>query len=128
MKLPVHESEVAAESWFVGTDREIHGKPLCDIGGKAKVGLGLMELPSGSNTKPSHWHSKEEEHVYVLSGQATLHLGTEKFRLRSGSYVCFPAAQAVGHHIENDGSESLVYIIVGERIKEDEVTYPAGEA
>lgn len=65
MKLPVHESEVEAESWYVGTDREISGKPLCDIGGTAKLGFGLMELPAGSNTKPAHWHSKEEEHIYA---------------------------------------------------------------
>ena len=128
MKRPIHESEVAAESWYVATDREIRGKPLCDVGGKAKVGFGLMELPPGSSTKPAHWHSKEEEHLYVLSGQATLHLGPEQFTLRPGSYVCFPAAQAAGHYVENNASESFVYIIVGERIKDDEVTYPASVA
>ena len=124
MKRPVHESEVAAESWYVGTNREIRGKPLSDVGGKAKVGFGLMELPPGSNTRPAHWHSKEEEHLYILSGHATLHLGMERFALRPGSYVCFPAAQAKEHCLENTGSESLQYIIVGERIKDDEVTYP----
>jgi uncharacterized cupin superfamily protein len=128
MKHPVHESEVAAESWYVGTNREIRGKPLCDVGGKANVGFGLMELPPGSNTRPGHWHSKEEEHLYVLSGHATLHLGAEQFALRPGSYVCFPAKQAAGHCLENNGSESLVYIIVGERIKDDEVTYPTSVA
>jgi uncharacterized cupin superfamily protein len=124
MKQPVHESEVPAESWYVGTDREIRAKPLCDVGGTAKVGFGLMELPPGSNTRPAHWHSKEEEHLYVLSGNATLQLGAERFPLRPGSYVCFPAAQAAGHCLENTGAESLFYIIVGERIKDDEVAYP----
>lgn len=77
MKRPAHESEVDVESWYVGTNREIRGKPLCDLGGKAKVGFGLIELPFGSSTKPAHWHSKEEEHLYVISGQATLHLDAE---------------------------------------------------
>ncbi len=38
-----------------------------------------MEQPSKCNTKPGHWHSKEEEHLFVLSGAATLHLGSEVF-------------------------------------------------
>jgi uncharacterized cupin superfamily protein len=123
IKRPLRAHEVPAEVWYPGTDREIRGRALCDVGGKARVGVGLMELPPGSNTKPSHWHSHEEEHLYALSGSAVLHLGTEQHRLESGSYVCFPAGQAVGHHLENLGSEAFVYLIVGERIANDEVTY-----
>ena len=125
LKRPVLASEVAAEVWYGGTDREIRGKALCDIGGQARVGVGLMELPPGSNTMPSHWHSHEEEHLYALSGSAVLHLGTECHKLESGSYVCFPANQAAGHYLENEGSEAFIYLMVGERIAEDNVTYPS---
>lgn len=124
MKSPVHISEVPSEIWYGGTDREIRGKALCDVGGAAKVGVGHMELPSGSHTKPGHWHSKEEEHLYALSGEATLHLGADRFTLRPGSYVCFPAGQPLAHHIHNTGRESFVYLMIGERIPDDEVTYP----
>jgi uncharacterized cupin superfamily protein len=124
MKTPVHISEIPSEAWYEGTDREIRGKPLCDIGGEAKVGVGYLELPPGSHTKPGHWHSKEEEHLYVLSGHATLHLGADRFALRAGSYVCFPASQAVAHHLHNTGSETFTYIMIGERNPDDEVIYP----
>ena len=122
-KRPLRSCEVPAEVWYAGTDREVRGRALCDIGGKAKVGVGLMELLPGSNTRPSHWHSHEEEHLYALSGAAVLHLGTEQYQLERGSYVCFPAGQAAGHHLENRSSEVFVYLIVGERIAEDKVTY-----
>jgi uncharacterized cupin superfamily protein len=125
VKSPVHISEVRSEVWYGGTDREIRGKVLCDIGGAAKVGVGYVELPSGSHTKPGHWHSKEEEHLYVLSGQATLHLGSACFTLHPGSYVCFPAGQPVAHYIHNTGRETFAYLMIGERIPDDEVTYPA---
>ena len=59
MKLPIHESSVSFEAWYAGTDREIRGKALSDIDGKAKVGFGLMELPAGSNTKPGHLPLKD---------------------------------------------------------------------
>jgi uncharacterized cupin superfamily protein len=126
VKIPIHQSDVAFEVWYEGTERKIRGNPLCDVGGQAKVDVGLMELPPGSNTKPGHWHSKEEEHLYALSGQATLHLGIERFLLRPGSYVCFPAGQAEPHHLVNTSTEPFSYIIIGERINGDEVTYPEG--
>jgi uncharacterized cupin superfamily protein len=124
IKRPMRAAEVPAEVWYVGTDREIRGRALCDVGGKAKVGVGLMELPPGSNTKPGHWHSHEEEHLYAISGSAILNLGAEQHELQAGSYVCFPAGQAVPHHLENVGAQPFVYLIVGERIADDKVTYP----
>lgn len=127
-KRPLRALDVQPQAWYVGTDREIRGRALCDVGGKARVGVGLMELPPGSNTKPGHWHSHEEEHLYALSGVAVLHLGEERHALESGSYVCFPAGQAVAHHLENRGTEPFVYLIVGERIADDKVIVPGDAA
>lgn len=125
MKTPVHESEVNAEVWYGGTDREIRGKALCDVGGAARVGVGLLELPCGCNTQPAHWHSAEEEHLYVLEGEGTLHLGEVTHALRPGSYVCFPAGRAVPHHLENTGSVVLRYLMIGERLAHDVVHHVA---
>jgi uncharacterized cupin superfamily protein len=123
VKRPLEAKEIPAEIWYAGTDREIRGRPICDVGGRAKVGVGLMELPPGSNTKPGHWHSEEEEHLYALTGSAVLHLGTEQHVLSAGSYVCFPAGQPVAHYLENTKDEPFVYLIIGERIAGDRVTY-----
>lgn len=122
-KPPIHETEVPMETWYSGTDREIHGRALSDMGSAAKIGVGLLELPAGSNTKPGHYHSHEEEHLYVLEGELTLHLGAERHQLRAGSYVHFPAGQAVAHHLENTGTRPARYIMIGERIEEDRVTH-----
>jgi len=124
VKHPVHVSDVPVETWYAGTDREIHGKALGDVGGGAKIGVGLLELPPGSNTKPAHWHTHEEEHLYALSGEATLHLGADRFPLRAGSFVCFPAGQREAHYLENTGADAFTYIMIGERIAEDRVIYP----
>jgi len=124
IKLPIHVSDVTPEVSYENTDREIFGRALCDVGGKAKVGVGLMDLPAGSNTKRAHYHTLEEEHIYVIEGSTTLHLSDRSFLLKPGSYVCFPAGQPQAHYLENDSSETCRFLIVGERITQDKVIYP----
>lgn len=124
LKKPVHESDLDWTIWYAGTAREIRGKALCDAGGApAKVGVGLCELPAGSDTTPAHYHTREEEHLYALSGEATLVLGDQEFALYAGSYVCFPAGQALHHHLVNRSSEVFRYLMVGERLADDEVKH-----
>ncbi len=128
MKTPLHESDADAEAWYVGTNREIRGKALCDVGGASRIGVGLLELPCGSNTKPAHWHTAEEEHLFVVAGEGTLHLGDATYALRPGSYVCFPAGQAVPHYMENSGKVPLQYLMIGERLPHDVVHHVPGPA
>ncbi|HSG87664.1 MAG TPA: cupin domain-containing protein [Pseudomonadales bacterium] len=123
MKRPVRPGAVEACTWYAGTDRELVSRALSDVGGDARIGVGLLELQPGCHTRPAHWHALEEEHLYVLSGEGELHLGDETHRLEAGDYVCFPAGQAVLHHLSNSGHEAFRYLMIGERIAEDRVTH-----
>lgn len=123
-KRPVQVLEVTAETWYEGTDREIQGRALSDVGGSAQVGFGLMDLGSRCNTGPAHYHTLEEEHLYVIEGKVLLHLGDKRFPLEAGSYVCFPAGQMLGHYLENRSDGLCRYVIVGQRLAGDEVIYP----
>ena len=123
VKRPVRDSDVEQASWYLGTDREIYGRALCDVGGASKIGFGILELGPGCNTLPAHYHTLEEEHLYVLEGVGTLHLGAETYPLEKGSYVNLPAGQAIPHFVSNNSQGPLKYIMVGERIEEDEVIY-----
>ena len=125
-KQPVHEDDVEAVTWYEGTDREIRGRALCDVGGHSKVGVGLLELPAGCNTRPAQYHTREEEHLYALEGEATLILGDATYRLVRGSYVCFPAGQALSAHLRNDGPEPFRYLMIGERIDDDQAVTDEG--
>jgi uncharacterized cupin superfamily protein len=123
MKRPIHETDLAFEVWMAGTPQELRAKALCDVDGRSRVGVGLLELPAGSDTLPGHFHSHEEEHLFVLAGRATLVLGEEQFDLAPGSYVCFPAGQPVHHHLVNRSGGVFRYLMIGERIAEDRVTH-----
>ena len=124
-KKPINDSEVETQVWYRGTDRELHGRALCDVGGPSKIGFGIVELLAGCNTLPGHYHTREEEHLYVLEGTGTLHLGGETYPLVTRSYVTFPAGQKIPHYVSNESNEPLKYIMVGERLEDDEVVYPA---
>lgn len=123
-KQPLHILDIEPETWYENTDREIHGRALCDVGGPSKVGVGLIDFPSGSNTRPAHYHTREEEHLYVIEGAMTLCLGDRKFHLKAGNYVCFPAGKPLAHYLENESAEPCRYLMIGERVDGDEVVYP----
>jgi uncharacterized cupin superfamily protein len=121
MKRPIHEVDFDWEIHAQGTSQELRSKALCDVGGRAKVGVGLLELPPKCDTKPAHWHSLEEEHLFVIAGRATLHLGPYSYELRPGSFVTFPANQEFAHYLQNTGADPFRYLMIGERIAGDEV-------
>ena len=45
---------------------------LGDAGGLTDFGVNLTKLPPGAWSSHRHWHSEQEEFVYVLSGELTL--------------------------------------------------------
>jgi len=78
------------------------------------VGVSIEELPPGMQTAPAHYHIFEEEHVYMLEGTVTLRLGAERYTMKAGDYVCFPAGQMAGHCLINESSAEARYLIIGE--------------
>ena len=94
-----------------------------DLSGE-KLGVRIEELPPGSNSSYHHYHTAEEEHILVLDGQATLHLGEETFEVTRGDHIAFKAGEEVAHHLENTSSEPFTYLVFGERKHDDVVIYP----
>ncbi|HEX7037918.1 MAG TPA: cupin domain-containing protein [Pseudomonadales bacterium] len=107
--------------------RTARGKTLrqLDLSG-SHLGGRIEDLPPGGTSSIHHYHTLEEEHVLVLSGSATLHLGTEEHELREGDHVCFLAGEPAPHHIENRSSGNFKFLVFGERNPGDTVFYPNG--
>ena len=98
--------------------------PLGDHGGCTQVGFNLVELPPGKQSCPFHWHMKEEEHFYVLSGRCVLRSGEDRFEMGPGDYVCFPAGSEVGHATLNPFDEPCRMLVVGTRSPDEVCVYP----
>ena len=94
-----------------------------DLSGE-HLGVRVEEIPPAGTSSYHHYHLQEEEHVLVLAGTATLHLGDVDIALNEGVHVWFPAGEEVAHHIENCASEPFRFLVFGERKTDDVVFYP----
>lgn len=95
-----------------------------DTGDLTQFGAYVEILPPGSMSALKHWHAEEDEMVYVLTGEITLVEGDTRTEMRSGDAATFKAGDPVGHHLINEGSEPVKYLVIGSRFTDDTVTYP----
>ena len=95
---------------------------LGDAGGLRDFGVNLMTLPPGGWSSQRHWHSKEDEFVYLLEGELTLVEDQGETLLRAGECAAFPKGTGSGHHFKNHSNVTAVYLEVGSRHPQDLTT------
>jgi uncharacterized cupin superfamily protein len=88
------------------------------------VGVAIEELPPGKQSCPFHFHMLEEEHLYMLEGECTLRLGSERLRFKAGDYAVFPAGEKTGHCLINETDRPCRYIVIGENNPNESCVYP----
>jgi uncharacterized cupin superfamily protein len=96
---------------------------LGDAFALTRVGINLTTLPPGKESSMRHWHTREDEFVYVLEGEVVLCTGAGEQRLTAGMCVGFPAGLEDGHHLVNRSDRPAVYLEVSNRDSEDTVYY-----
>ena len=100
------------------------GLRFSDSGGLTQFGAFVEVLPPGSRSSLCHWHATEDEFIYMLSGEVTVHEGGVSMLLLPGQAVCFKAGVAAGHYLQNQGNQEASYLVVGTRNPVDVVRYP----
>ena len=85
-------------------------------------GVNLMHLPPGTWSSQRHWHSAEDEFVYVLEGELVLVEDEGETLLRPGDCAAFPKGTGNGHHMINRAETIAVYLEVGSRAPADVTT------
>jgi uncharacterized cupin superfamily protein len=81
-----------------------------------------MRLPPGGWSSQRHWHSHEDEFVFVLEGELTLVEDDGETVLRAGDAAAFPRNSGDGHHMINKSGAVAVYLEVGSRSPDDLTT------
>jgi len=95
---------------------------LGNAGGLSDFGVNLTHLPPGGWSSQRHWHSHEDEFVYVLEGELVLREDDGETVLRAGDCAAFPKNTGNGHHMINRSAMTAVYLEVGSRSPADVTT------
>jgi uncharacterized cupin superfamily protein len=96
---------------------------LGDFLGLKKIGVNRTTLPPGKESSMRHWHTHEEEFIFVLEGEVVLRTQGGEQVLTAGSCAGFPAGVDDGHQLINRSDKPAVYLEVGSRDAEDTVYY-----
>jgi uncharacterized cupin superfamily protein len=98
---------------------------LGDAAGLTDFGVNRLRLPPGAWSSQRHWHSAEDEFVYVLDGEVVLVTDAGEEILRAGDCAGFKAGAKDGHHFQNRLPRDAVVLEVGSRkTAQDEGDYP----
>jgi len=95
---------------------------LGNAGGLVDFGVNLMTLPPGGWSSQRHWHSHEDEFVYVLEGTLVLIEDDGETLLQAGECAAFAKGTGNGHHLVNRSATVALYLEVGSRSPLDVTT------
>jgi uncharacterized cupin superfamily protein len=99
-------------------------RALGDAFGLSQYGINHTVLRPGAASALRHWHSEEDEFIYVLSGELTLVTDMGETPLTAGECAGFPAGRPDGHMVVNKSAEPAAYLEIGTRSRTDTGTYP----
>ena len=98
-------------------------QPLGDAFGLKNFGVNRTSFAPGATSALFHAHSRQDEFVYVLSGELMLRSGGTEVVLAAGMCAGF-AAGGEAHQLINRSDQDAVILEIGDRTIGDEVRYP----
>jgi uncharacterized cupin superfamily protein len=100
-------------------------RALGDASGLTQFGVNLLTLAPGVWSAQRHWHSAEDEFVWVVQGEVVLVTDAGEQVLRAGECAGFPAGAPDGHHLQNRSQAAAIVLEIGSRRpEEDGCEYP----
>jgi uncharacterized cupin superfamily protein len=100
-----------------------HKRRLGDPLGLTRIGVNQTTLPPGKESSMRHWHTHEDEFVYVLEGEVVLRTGAGEQVLTAGLCAGFPAGVEDGHQLINRSDRPVVYLEISNRDSRDGAHY-----
>jgi len=97
---------------------------LGDACGLTKFGVNLVTLGPGGQSALRHWHTLEDEFVYMLSGEVVLVTNDGEQVLGEGMCAGYSAGKKDAHHFVNRSAAPATYLEIGNRVEGDNAFYP----
>jgi uncharacterized cupin superfamily protein len=92
--------------------------------GLTQFGVNLLHLQPGTWSSQRHWHTREDEFIYVVSGEVVLVTDDGEQVLRAGDCAGFPHGAPNGHHLQNRSTREAIVLEVGTDDPQDRAEYP----
>ena len=92
--------------------------------GLTRFGVNLVTLAPGGQSALRHWHTLEDEFVYVLDGEVVLVTNGGEQVLTRGMCAGYAAGSRDAHHFVNRSAAPATYLEVGNRSEGDNALYP----
>jgi uncharacterized cupin superfamily protein len=99
-------------------------RKLGDAAGLTRFGVNLVTLAPGAASSHRHWHTHEDEMIYVLEGELTLVTDGGEQILGPGMAAGFPGGGGDGHQLVNKSGGDARYLEIGDRDPNDAAHYP----
>jgi len=81
------------------------------FGAAGSTVVSVYEIPPLKSAYPYHYHHKNEETFYILSGEGILRTPEGERKVRAGELLFFPACPEGAHKLTNcSDTEALVYL------------------
>src|SRR4030095_16376507 len=90
-------------------------RALGDAMGLTKIGVNVTTLPPGKESSMRHFHTREDELVFVLEGEVVLRTDEGEQILVSGTCAGFPAGARNGHQLVNRSDHPARYLEISNR-------------
>jgi uncharacterized cupin superfamily protein len=104
---------------------EYFRRDLVPPGRAHQCAVSIYEIPPGKSAYPYHYHVKNEESFYILSGTGALRTHSGERTVSAGDFMFFPANEKGAHKLTNaSDTEMLVYIDFDTRNDLDVCLYP----
>jgi uncharacterized cupin superfamily protein len=92
---------------------------LGDAAGLTAFGVNLVTLDPGAWSSQRHWHTHQDEFVYMLEGELVLVTDAGETTMRAGDCAGFKAGVRDGHHLQNRSGDVARFLVVGNRDEAD---------
>ncbi len=103
--------ELPRKHWNLHEPYEYYRRILVPPGAAERTAAALYELPPGKAGFPYHYHLKNEESYYILSGHGVLRTPAGERPVCAGAFLFFPAGENGAHKLTNTSdNEMLVYL------------------
>jgi uncharacterized cupin superfamily protein len=122
-KVPLHTGGTYPTPFDVPcTDQQ--SQRLARHAGLTVFGVNLTVIGPGAWSSQRHWHSHEDEFVWVLEGELTLVTDAGEEILRAGDCAAFKRGDPDGHHLINKSSQPAKVLEIGNADSGDRCVYP----